>query len=484
MPTASAASNASTALTLASLTSVAVGQLVTGAGIPAGTTVVGPLPATGTTITLSAAATVALNAPVTCQTYALGLTGFAANAQLFYNGTAWGLRNAPAPGPAQFYRLAAAGTLAYPDFNTLAENANGDPLELHSGGPVLTRAANTGSSSIIGQTGTYLLLAGFNYTVGSGAYWQDFSILDTANGTGGMVTLGPSFNASRGYINAHILLTGGQYTLDNYSFQGVVKTGTTYGVEGTGTIVLRNGANVTGTIDPRIVVVAAGGVQRGPFAASTTYAQYDTVTNAGTAYYANKAFTSGASFVSTDWTALPGGSGAATPVATTTAVGTVQVGSGLAIPPAGLLSATASAPPAATAGVAGVVKIGANVTVATDGTISVAAPGVTAAQLETVRNSVTLSASQAAAYTLAATDVGNIVPSTATAAVTWTVPASVFTAGQVVEVLQNSASQVTLVGGTGMTLTGAPGLKTSGSAGSRVSILFMSASAAFVYGTV
>jgi len=118
-----------------------------------------------------------------------------------------------------------------------------------------------------------------------------------------------------------------------------------------------------------------------------------------------------------------------------------------------------------------------------DGTTESTA-GATVVNLEKVRNSVQFSTSQAADYTLVAADAGNLIPSTGAVAQTWTVPANVFTTGQVTEVLQNAAGQVSLVAGVGMTLTGAPGLKTTGSPGSRVHILITSPTTAYVYGTI
>lgn len=67
-----------------------------------------------------------------------------------------------------------------------------------------------------------------------------------------------------------------------------------------------------------------------------------------------------------------GGSGYTLPIASSSVLGGVKVGSGLTInPESGLLSADAQAVTTATTGTTGVVKIGENINVKTDGTISV-----------------------------------------------------------------------------------------------------------------
>lgn len=91
--------------------------------------------------------------------------------------------------------------------------------------------------------------------------------------------------------------------------------------------------------------------------------------------------------------------------------------------------------------------------------------------------------SKTAAYTLVAGDAGTIVEVNAASAVNVTVPASVFAAGQIVEVCQYGAGQVTIVAGSGVTLRNAGGLKISAQYGS-ASIRFRSATEAVVSGSM
>ena len=88
-----------------------------------------------------------------------------------------------------------------------------------------------------------------------------------------------------------------------------------------------------------------------------------------------------------------------------------------------------------------------------------------------------------AAYTLVAGDAGSIVEVNSASAVNVTVPASIFAAGQIVEVCQIGSGQVTIVAGSGVTLRNAGGLKISAQYGS-ASIRFRSATEAVVAGSM
>lgn len=90
---------------------------------------------------------------------------------------------------------------------------------------------------------------------------------------------------------------------------------------------------------------------------------------------------------------------------------------------------------------------------------------------------------QTSAYTLVAGDAGSIVEVNSASAVNVTVPASTFAAGQIVEVCQYGAGQVTLVAASGVTLRSANGLKISAQYGS-ASIRFRSATEAVVAGAM
>lgn len=90
---------------------------------------------------------------------------------------------------------------------------------------------------------------------------------------------------------------------------------------------------------------------------------------------------------------------------------------------------------------------------------------------------------QTAAYTLVAADAGTIVEIDSSSAVDVTVPASVFAQGQIIEICQVGAGQVTLAADTGMTLDNANGLKTANQYSS-ASIRFRSDSEAVVSGDV
>ncbi len=92
-------------------------------------------------------------------------------------------------------------------------------------------------------------------------------------------------------------------------------------------------------------------------------------------------------------------------------------------------------------------------------------------------------ATKTAAYTLVAGDAGSIVEVNTASAVNVTVPPSLFAAGQIVEVCQYGAGQVTIVAGSGVTLRNANGLKISAQYGS-ASIRFRSATEAVVAGSM
>ena len=90
---------------------------------------------------------------------------------------------------------------------------------------------------------------------------------------------------------------------------------------------------------------------------------------------------------------------------------------------------------------------------------------------------------QTAAYTLVLADAGSIVEVNSASAVNVTVPASIFASGQIVEICQIGAGQVTLVAGSGVTLRNAGGLNISAQYGS-ASIRFRSATEAVVAGSM
>jgi hypothetical protein len=71
---------------------------------------------------------------------------------------------------------------------------------------------------------------------------------------------------------------------------------------------LISGENPDGTAfnPPSLAGFGKGGVNRGPWAANTAYAANDIVNNNGTWYSAKVAFTSGSTFSTSNWNALPG----------------------------------------------------------------------------------------------------------------------------------------------------------------------------------
>lgn len=77
----------------------------------------------------------------------------------------------------------------------------------------------------------------------------------------------------------------------------------------------------------------------------------------------------------------------------------------------------------------------------------------------TLGNTFTVNAQTGTTYTLASTDVNNLVTASNTGAITVTIPASVFTVGQSVNVVQLGAGQVSFAAGSGATVYSTPGLK-------------------------
>ena len=69
----------------------------------------------------------------------------------------------------------------------------------------------------------------------------------------------------------------------------------------------------------------------------------------------------------------------------------------------------------------------------------------------------TFNAQTGTSYTLVATDVGALVTLSNASAITLTVPPSVFTTGQVIDIQQIGAGQVTLAQGSGVTITSTGG---------------------------
>lgn len=84
-------------------------------------------------------------------------------------------------------------------------------------------------------------------------------------------------------------------------------------------------------------------------------------------------------------------------------------------------------------------------------------------------------------YTLVSSDAGKLVTFGNSRAQTLTVPASVFTAGQRVDVLRRTSGTVTIAAGSGMTLNGTPSLMVR-EQWSVATVLFLSATEAVVFG--
>lgn len=97
----------------------------------------------------------------------------------------------------------------------------------------------------------------------------------------------------------------------------------------------------------------------------------------------------------------------------------------------------------------------------------------------------TINAQTGTTYTLVASDASKLVTLTNSAAITLTVPASTFTAGQRVDIGQRGAGAVTVVAGSGMTVNPPPGgsLVTQGQY-AYASLVFISATVADLVGLV
>lgn len=93
----------------------------------------------------------------------------------------------------------------------------------------------------------------------------------------------------------------------------------------------------------------------------------------------------------------------------------------------------------------------------------------------------TINAQSGTAYTLVAADAGKVVTRTSASTSTTTVPASVFSAGQRVDVIRTGTGSLTFVAGAGMTLNGTPSL-VARAQWSAVSVLFLSATQAVLVG--
>lgn len=79
--------------------------------------------------------------------------------------------------------------------------------------------------------------------------------------------------------------------------------------------------------------------------------------------------------------------------------------------------------------------------------------GTTGAQGTSGVTTLTINAQTGTTYTLASGDVGNLVTCSNASSITVTVPPSVFTTGQVVNLQQIGAGQVTFAQGSGVTIT-------------------------------
>lgn len=87
------------------------------------------------------------------------------------------------------------------------------------------------------------------------------------------------------------------------------------------------------------------------------------------------------------------------------------------------------------------------------GTTGTGTQGTTGAQGISGTTTLSINAQTGTTYTLASGDVGNLVTASNASAITITVPPSVFTTGQVVNVQQIGAGQVTFAQGAGVTIT-------------------------------
>jgi len=89
---------------------------------------------------------------------------------------------------------------------------------------------------------------------------------------------------------------------------------------------------------------------------------------------------------------------------------------------------------------------------------------------------------QTASYTLVAGDAGKLVEMNVSSANNWTVPASVFTAGQIVSGRQYGAGTTTVVAGSGMTIRSRGGVLASAGQYAEWSLTFRSATEAVLSG--
>lgn len=105
----------------------------------------------------------------------------------------------------------------------------------------------------------------------------------------------------------------------------------------------------------------------------------------------------------------------------------------------------------------------------------------TAAQVGAAPAAQTINAQGGTSYTLVVGDAGKVVTRTSASTSTTTIPASVFSAGQRVDVIRTGAGSLTFVAGSGMTLNGTPSLVVR-ARWSAVSVLFLSATQAVLVG--
>jgi len=106
-------------------------------------------------------------------------------------------------------------------------------------------------------------------------------------------------------------------------------------------------------------------------------------------------------------------------------------------------------------------------TVDTDKKTVVVHDGSTAGGFPLSKQRPTLATTSGTTYTLALTDANNVVTTTSASATTVTVPPSVFSAGDVITVVQQAAGQVSFAQGSGVTIvstgasTSAPKIRTA-----------------------
>ena len=111
------------------------------------------------------------------------------------------------------------------------------------------------------------------------------------------------------------------------------------------------------------------------FSPNTQYAKDTLISVDGVLYTAKANFTSGSTFDPDNWNAVGGMS--EIPIATTSTLGGIKVGSNLSITQDGTLSADNQQAPIATTSTVGVVKVGNNLSITQDGTLSADAQQVT-----------------------------------------------------------------------------------------------------------